>query len=55
MFPFTWLYSFLETLESYFGEVTENSIKENFDIVYMVSTSSSDRETLIKLIMKISL
>jgi hypothetical protein len=37
MLPFSFIYSFLETLESYFGEVTEHTIRENFDTVYMVS------------------
>jgi len=37
MLPFSFIYSFLETLESYLGEVTEHTIRENFDTVYMVS------------------
>jgi AP-3 complex subunit mu len=37
LFAFAFLNSFLETLAEYLGEVTEATIKENFDIVYMVS------------------
>ncbi|KAI9637856.1 adaptor complex subunit medium chain 3 [Dioszegia hungarica] len=36
LFAFAFLDSFLETLTEYLGEVTEASIKENFDIVYML-------------------
>jgi AP-3 complex subunit mu len=28
---------FIGVLEAYFGEVTENTIRDNFEIVYMVS------------------
>lgn len=38
LLPFTFIYSFTETLTSYLGEVTETTIRENFDIVYMVRT-----------------
>lgn len=37
MLPFSFIYSFVETLESYLGEVTEHTIRDNFDTVYMVS------------------
>jgi hypothetical protein len=40
MLPFSFIYSFLETLASYLGEVTEHTIRENFDTVYMVSLES---------------
>jgi hypothetical protein len=32
--PFTLLSSFIEILEGYFGEVSELSIKDNFDTIY---------------------
>lgn len=38
LFAFAFLDSFLQTLREYLGEVTESTIKENFDIVYMVSS-----------------
>jgi AP-3 complex subunit mu len=41
LFAFAFLDSFLETLTEYLGEVTEASIKENFDIVYMVSCETA--------------
>jgi AP-3 complex subunit mu len=37
LFAFSFLESFLETLQDYLGDVTETAIKDNFDIVYMVS------------------
>ena len=40
LFAFAFLESFLETLEQYLGDVTEASIKDNFDVVYMVSRLS---------------
>lgn len=36
LFAFSFLDTFLETLQDYLGEVTESAIKDNFDIVYMV-------------------
>ena len=36
LFAFSFLDSFLDTLQDYLGEITETSIKDNFDIVYMV-------------------
>jgi AP-3 complex subunit mu len=36
LFAFSFLESFLETLQDYLGDVTETAIKDNFDIVYMV-------------------
>lgn len=36
LFAFSFLEAFLETLRDYLGETTETSIKDNFDIVYMV-------------------
>lgn len=41
LFGFAWLESFLRTLTEYLGEVTEVTVKDNFDIVYMVSHRSS--------------
>ena len=41
LFAFAFLDSFLETLQDYLGEITETTIKDNFDIVYMVRTASS--------------
>jgi AP-3 complex subunit mu len=37
LFAFSFLESFLATLRDYLGDVTETSIKDNFDVVYMVS------------------
>lgn len=37
LFALSFLECFLETLQEYLGEVTEVSLKDNFDIVYMVS------------------
>jgi len=36
LFAFSFLDSFLETLQEYLGEVTETTLKDNFDIVYML-------------------
>ncbi|CAD6591025.1 MAG: hypothetical protein TREMPRED_005960 [Tremellales sp. Tagirdzhanova-0007] len=36
LFAFSFLGSFLETLQDYLGEITETTIKDNFDIVYML-------------------
>jgi len=36
LFAFSFLESFLETLQDYLGDVTETALKDNFDIVYMV-------------------
>ncbi|ORX40010.1 putative adaptor complex subunit medium chain 3 [Kockovaella imperatae] len=36
LFAFSFLSSFLATLEDYLGDITENSIKENFEVVYML-------------------
>ncbi|WVQ78401.1 hypothetical protein IAT38_000487 [Cryptococcus sp. DSM 104549] len=36
LFAFSFLDSFLDTLRDYLGEVTEATIKDNFDIVYML-------------------
>lgn len=36
LFAFAFLESFLETLREYLGEVTEVTVKDNFDVVYMV-------------------
>jgi AP-3 complex subunit mu len=49
LFAFAFLDSFLETLTEYLGEVTEASIKENFDIVYMVSCETAIVRTVDKL------
>lgn len=38
LFAFSFLESFLETLQDYLGDVTETALKDNFDIVYMVSS-----------------
>lgn len=40
LFGFAFLESFLNTLQDYLGEVTEVTVKDNFDIVYMVSRDS---------------
>jgi hypothetical protein len=37
LFGFAWLESFLTTLKEYLGDVTEVTVKDNFDVVYMVS------------------
>lgn len=37
LFALSFLECFLETLQEYLGEVTEVSLKDNFDVVYMVS------------------
>jgi hypothetical protein len=39
LFAFSFLESFLETLQDYLGEITEATLKDNFDIVYMVGVS----------------
>lgn len=36
LFAFAFLECFLDVLAAYFGQVTETSIRDNFDIVYMV-------------------
>ncbi|WWD16046.1 hypothetical protein CI109_100471 [Kwoniella shandongensis] len=36
LFAFSFLDSFLDTLRDYLGEITETTIKDNFDIVYML-------------------
>lgn len=36
LFAFSFLESFLATLNDYLGDVTEVTVKDNFDIVYMV-------------------
>ncbi|RXK35486.1 AP-3 complex subunit mu [Tremella mesenterica] len=36
LLAFTFLERFLETLKDYLGEVTETTLKDNFDIVYML-------------------
>ena len=36
LFAFSFLDSFLDTLQDYLGEITETTLKDNFDIVYMV-------------------
>lgn len=36
LFAFAFLEAFLATLHDYLGDVTETTIKDNFDIVYMV-------------------
>lgn len=36
LFAFSFLESFLDTLREYLGDITETSLKDNFDIVYMV-------------------
>jgi AP-3 complex subunit mu len=36
MFAFAFLDSFLDTLSTYLGEVTETTLRNNFDTVYMV-------------------
>jgi len=41
LFAFAFLDSFLGTLKSYLGDVTEVAVKDNFDVVYMVSPGSS--------------
>jgi AP-3 complex subunit mu len=43
LFAFSFLESFLETLQDYLGDVTETAIKDNFDIVYMVRQNLPDR------------
>lgn len=37
LFAFSFLESLLDILRNYLGDVTEATIKDNFDIVYMVS------------------
>lgn len=37
LFAFSFLESFLATLQDYLGDVTETALKDNFDVVYMVS------------------
>ncbi|GMK59576.1 hypothetical protein CspeluHIS016_0801820 [Cutaneotrichosporon spelunceum] len=36
LFGFAWLESFLDTLQEYLGDVTEVTVKDNFDVVYML-------------------
>lgn len=36
LFGFSWLEAFLDTLKEYLGDVTEVTVKDNFDVVYMV-------------------
>ncbi|WOO77123.1 AP-3 complex subunit mu-1 [Vanrija pseudolonga] len=36
LFAFSFIQSFLETLTEYLGDVTEGTVKDNFDIVYML-------------------
>ncbi|KLT39843.1 clathrin adaptor, mu subunit [Cutaneotrichosporon oleaginosum] len=36
LFAFAWLESFLDTLKEYLGDVTEVTVKDNFDVVYML-------------------
>jgi AP-3 complex subunit mu len=43
LFAFSFLESFLETLQDYLGDVTETAIKDNFDIVYMVRQNLFNR------------
>jgi AP-3 complex subunit mu len=40
MFAFAFLDSFLDTLGTYLGEVTETTLRNNFDTVYMVRAPS---------------
>lgn len=47
LFAFSFLESFLETLQDYLGDVTETAIKDNFDIVYMVRLSRSPAQALL--------
>lgn len=42
LFAFSFLESFLDTLKEYLGDVTEGTVKDNFDIVYMVSCQCLD-------------
>lgn len=37
LFAFSFLESFVDILRDYLGDVTEMTIKDNFDIVYMAS------------------
>lgn len=46
LFAFAFLESFLETLREYLGDVTEGTVKDNFDIVYMVSFPALSALTL---------
>jgi AP-3 complex subunit mu len=39
LFAFAFLETFIATLVDYLGDITETSLKDNFDIVYMVSQS----------------
>lgn len=50
MFAFAFLDSFLETLEQYLGDITEASIKDNFDVVYMVSSHALSYPCYIELL-----
>jgi AP-3 complex subunit mu len=43
LFAFAFLDSFLDTLRSYLGDVTEATVKDNFDIVYMVSRGELEK------------
>lgn len=45
LFALSFLECFLETLQEYLGEVTEVSLKDNFDIVYMVSLCTHGQRT----------
>jgi hypothetical protein len=40
LFAFSFLETFLGTLQDYLGEVTESTIKDEFDTVYMVRTTT---------------
>lgn len=41
LFAFAFLESFLDTLREYLGEVTEVTVKDNFEIVYMVRSAGT--------------
>jgi AP-3 complex subunit mu len=41
MLAFAFLDSFLDTLTAYLGDITETTMRDNFDTVYMVSTNVS--------------
>lgn len=42
LFAFSFIQSFLDTLTEYLGDVTEGTVKDNFDIVYMVRLGADD-------------
>lgn len=42
LFGFAFLESFLDTLKEYLGDVTEVTVKDNFDVVYMVSVGANE-------------